>query len=245
MADKKKILDYLSQSVKEYSVGVDLIAEFGSPSMAAIYRRGSPRFMMPQVLAILRRLARSSAPVPSVTPAKQPKPLPKVVADAKAELHYIYLHMVDFHKRLLAMGDDNSPEQCKARVALMARRDPFVQCFVELNHLVDDYFATDAVSPRLIEIVSLLTSHPAPADTSSRPQLQQFSDLDLAKEYKRIKSTINRRINQLRYSSSRKQKQLNPMPDSPERKRVVAELARLKAYLFDIMQEQRNRGLIN
>lgn len=245
MADKKKILDYLSQSVKEYSVGVDLIAEFGSPSMAAIYRRGSPRFMMPQVLAILRRMARSASPAPEPNkPLHSQKSLPKAIADAKVLLHILYLSMVDYHKQLLAMGDDNSPERCQQRVNLMKKRAPYIDCFVELNHLVDDYFATDKISDRLVELVGIHNGQPLDKPNTSH-SLQQFSDLDLAKEYKRTKSNINRRINKLRFQSTRKQPQLNPMPDSPARRKVVAELSECKAYLKAIMQEQRNRGLIN
>lgn len=257
MADRKKILDYLGATVKEYAVGVDLIAEFGSQTMAASYRNASPRFMMPQVLALLRRLAnapssqvKKSNPTIVSSGVNQPAIVsggsrPKVISDAKALLHQLYLSMVDYHNRLLAMGDDNRTEICQQRVQLMKERQPYVEHFVELDDLVRDYFATDTVPSRLSELVSILNSHPVEElPSSDADKLSSFSDLDLAKEYKRTKSNINRRQNKLRFQSPTSKPELNPMPDGPLRKQVEAELAQLKVYIKAIMAEQQKRGLI-
>lgn len=252
MADTKKIFDYLDASVKDYAVGVDLIAEFGSPTMAASYRNASPRFMMPQVLALLRRLARTSKPTAfteaktttAVEPQHPKATYPKVITEAKNLLHSLYQKMVDFHNQLLAMGDDNSTEKCAQRVELMKLRQPYIDNFVLLDDLVRDFFATDQVPDKLVELVGVLTSKSEePAPETMAEKLKSYSDLDLALEYKRTKSSINRRINKLRFQSSTSKPTLNPMPDSPARKKVEAELKDLKAYIKAILAEQQARGL--
>lgn len=247
MADTKKILDWLGQNVKNYHEGVELIAEFGSPTMAASYRNASPRFMLPQVTALLRRLA--NAPKRPIDKPKQPpqdKPqIPEVVRTAKNLLHTLYLSMVSYHNALLSLGDENSDDKIKARVEIFKARQPYIDSFCELDALVKDYFATLEVPARLQELVDILTKpNPDPKSEQSSFKYSDFTEYELAKEYKRIKSRINRSINKLRFSVTRVMKELNPLPDGPLRKQVESELAAYRAELKQIIVEQRKRGLI-
>lgn len=255
MTENAKISAWLSSNVKNYYEGVELIAEFGSQTMAASYRNASPRFMLPQVIALLRRLANSKqrpTDKPQQPPQDKPqqppqdKPqIPEVVRTAKNLLHSLYLSMVSYHNALLSLGDENTDEKIKARVEIFKARQPYIDSFCELDALVKDYFATLEVPARLQELVDILTKpQQDPLPPSDGTKYGEFSDYELAKEYKRIKSRINRSINKLRFSVTRVMKELNPLPDGPLRKQVESELASYRAELKQIIVEQRKRGLI-
>ena len=112
MDKNKDISDWLNASVKDYQRGIDLIERYGSRAAARTYRHASPDYMLPKVEAYLRRLANLYNPSIASTPSK-PASIPAPIRRAKEHLHNLWLRLVDFHKRLLALGFDNTDQKKK------------------------------------------------------------------------------------------------------------------------------------
>ena len=114
----KKILAWLNQDDKDYSQGVELLQLATSAATANRFRRGNPSLLLPHLVAFLRRIAgpsvtssvKTTSPIPSV---KSTASIPEPIRRAKDKLHDLWLRLVDFHKRLLALGFDNSDEKKK------------------------------------------------------------------------------------------------------------------------------------
>lgn len=117
-AEKTKIiLAWLNQDDKDYSQGVELLQLATSPATANRFRRGNPSLLLPHLVAFLRRIAGETggspvAPVKPITPAPI-QSTPDAIRRAKDKLHDLWLRLVDFHKRLLALGFDNTEEKKK------------------------------------------------------------------------------------------------------------------------------------
>ena len=114
----KKILAWLNQDDKDYSQGVELLQLATSPATANRFRRGNPSLLLPHLVAFLRRIAGPSvtSTVKRDTGASPVNPTPSIpepIRRAKDKLHDLWLRLVDFHKRLLALGFDNTDEKKK------------------------------------------------------------------------------------------------------------------------------------
>lgn len=115
---KEKILEWLNQNDKDYNQGVELLELATSAITANRFRRGNPALLLPHLVAFLRRIANLYSPsiqsIPSIasTPSK-PASIPEPIRRAKDKLHGLWLRLVDFHKRLLALGFDNTDEKKK------------------------------------------------------------------------------------------------------------------------------------
>lgn len=124
---KEKILEWLNQNDKDYNQGVELLELATSAITANRFRRGNPSFLLPHLVAFLRRIAGETGGSPvnrgsGVSPVKRdsgaspvnPTPsIPEPIRRAKDKLHDLWLRLVDFHKRLLALGFDNTDEKKK------------------------------------------------------------------------------------------------------------------------------------
>lgn len=249
---KEKILAWLNQDDKDYSQGVELLELATSPATANRFRRGNPSLLLPHLVAFLRRIAGSSvtstvkttSPIPSV---KSTASIPEPIRRAKDKLHDLWLRLVDFHKRLLALGFDNSDEKKKARVALMADRAPFIEAFEQLYLLKEEFFAYPEdqrqLPPDLIPLLDRLdgkptmaTDKPIPSINSIKytPDFSSLTPLELYKKRHALLMAITRRNNKLRFSQPTPAEQLNPMPDSPKRKAIESEIATLQQQLQEI-----------
>lgn len=248
---KEKILEWLNQNDKEYNQGVELLELATSAITANRFRRGNPSLLLPHLVAFLRRIAgttvtstvKTTSPIPSV---KSTASIPEPIRRAKDKLHDLWLRLVDFHKRLLALGFDNTDEKKKARVALMADRAPFVEAFEQLYLLKEEYFAYPEdqrqVPPDLLSLLDRLDgratgSKPVNRDSGSQPVKTNFSSLSPLELYKKrhaLLMAITRRNNKLRFSQPTPAEQLNPMPDSPKRKAIESEIATLQQQLSEI-----------
>lgn len=114
----KKILAWLNQDNKDYSQGVELLQLATSPATANRFRRGNPSLLLPHLVAFLRRIAGDTgsspvAPVKPITPIPSIPSTPIAIRRVKEKLHDLWLRLVDFHKRLLALGFDNTEEKKK------------------------------------------------------------------------------------------------------------------------------------
>lgn len=115
---KEKILEWLNQNDKDYNQGVELLELATSAITANRFRRGNPALLLPHLVAFLRRIAgpsvtstvKTASPIPSV---KSTASIPAPIRRAKDKLHDLWLRLVDFHKRLLALGFDNTDEKKK------------------------------------------------------------------------------------------------------------------------------------
>lgn len=249
---KEKILEWLNQNDKDYNQGVELLELATSAITANRFRRGNPALLLPHLVAFLRRIAGPSAtssvkttsPIPSV---KSTASIPEPIRRAKDKLHDLWLRLVDFHKRLLALGFDNTDEKKKARVALMADRAPFVEAFEQLYLLKEEYFAypegSRQLPPDLIPLLDRLDGRATGSqpvnkwDAGSQPVKTNFSSLTPLELYKKrhaLLMAIKRRNNKLRFSQPTPAEHLNPMPDSPKRKAIESEIATLQQQLSEI-----------
>ncbi|MBR3987499.1 MAG: hypothetical protein IKK04_10155 [Bacteroidales bacterium] len=249
---KEKILEWLNQNDKDYNQGVELLELATSAITANRFRRGNPALLLPHLVAFLRRIAgpsvtssvKTTSPIPSV---KSTASIPEPIRRAKDHLHSLWLRLVDFHKRLLDLGFDNSDEKKKARVALMADRAPFIEAFEQLYLLKEEFFAypegSRQLPPDLIPLLDRLdgkptmaTDKPIPSIKSikSTPDFSSLSPLELYKKRHALLMAITRRNNKLRFSQPTPAEQLNPMPDSPKRKAIESEIATLQQQLQEI-----------
>ena len=115
---KEKILEWLNQNDKDYNQGVELLELATSPATANRFRRGNPALLLPHLVAFLRRIAGETGVSPvkrdSGTSPVNPTPsIPEPIRRAKEHLHNLWLRLVDFHKRLLALGFDNTDQKKK------------------------------------------------------------------------------------------------------------------------------------
>lgn len=124
---KEKILEWLNQNDKDYNQGVELLELATSAITANRFRRGNPALLLPHLVAFLRRIAGETGASPvnrdsGASPVKRdsgaspvnPTPsIPEPIRRAKDKLHDLWLRLVDFHKRLLALGFDNTDEKKK------------------------------------------------------------------------------------------------------------------------------------
>lgn len=121
---KEKILEWLNQNDKDYNQGVELLELATSAITANRFRRGNPALLLPHLVAFLRRIAGPSAshggsgasPVKRDSGASPVNPTPSIpepIRRAKDKLHDLWLRLVDYHKRLLALGFDNTDEKKK------------------------------------------------------------------------------------------------------------------------------------
>lgn len=125
---KEKILEWLNQNDKDYNQGVELLQLATSAITANRFRRGNPSLLLPHLVAFLRRIAgpsvtssvKTTSPIPSIqsipsiasTPSKPPS-ISEPIRRAKEHLHNLWLRLVDYHKRLLALGFDNTDQKKK------------------------------------------------------------------------------------------------------------------------------------
>lgn len=258
----KKILAWLNQDDKDYSQGVELLQLATSPATANRFRRGNPSLLLPHLVAFLRRIAgdtgsspvnrgSGASPVNRDSGASPVNPIPEPIRRAKDKLHDLWLRLVDFHKRLLALGFDNSDEKKKARVALMADRAPFIEAFEQLYLLKEEYFAypegSRQLPPDLIPLLDRLDGKPTGETGSqpdkpitpnpsnkSTPDFSSLTPLELYKKRHALLMAIKRRNNKLRFSQPTPAEHLNPMPDSPKRKAIESEIATLQQQLQEI-----------
>lgn len=248
MNKTQEISAWLNASDKDYQRGVDLIERYGSRAAARTYRHASPDYMLPKVEAYLRRLANLySTATPAIPATKSTTAIPAPIRRAKDHLHSLWLRLVDFHKRLLALGFDNTEEKKKERLALMADRAPFIEAFQQLYLLKEEFFAYPEdqrqVPPDLIPLLDRLDGKPTKASDKSipsiksikpTPDLSTLSPLELYKKRHALLMAITRRNNKLRFSQPTPAEQLNPMPDSPKRKAIESEIATLQQQLQEI-----------
>ncbi len=130
---KEKILEWLNQNDKDYNQGVELLELATSAITANRFRRGNPALLLPHLVAFLRRIAgetgaspvnrdsgaspvkrdSGASPVRRDSGASPVNPIPEPIRRAKEHLHNLWLRLVDFHKRLLALGFDNTEEKKK------------------------------------------------------------------------------------------------------------------------------------
>lgn len=130
---KEKILEWLNQNDKDYNQGVELLELATSPATANRFRRGNPALLLPHLVAFLRRIAgetggspvnrgsgaspvkrnTGASPVKRDSGASPVNPIPEPIRRAKDKLHDLWLHLVDYHKRLLALGFDNTDQKKK------------------------------------------------------------------------------------------------------------------------------------
>lgn len=255
--ENNEIQAWLDANVKDYAAGVELLARYGTPGMARSFRAGSPRFLLPQLTAILRRLSlKKSIPstksIPSIqsTPSQPPSaPLPEPITIAKSRLHELWLHLVTFHQKLLALGTANDDITKAKRIALMNERQPYIDAFSQLYLLKEEYFALPegkrTIPPALVSLLATLDGKPDPTPsipsinpiTSTPPsQKNDLSNLDPLERHnlrRAILEKIRRRQNKLKYQQDTPGT-LNPMPDGPRRKKIESQLASLQSRLEEI-----------
>ena len=253
--ENNEIQAWLDANVKDYAAGVELLARYGSPSMARSFRAGSPRFLLPQLTALLRRLSQkkslpSTKSIPSIqsTPSQPPSaPLPEPITIAKSRLHELWLHLVTFHQKLLALGTANDDETKAKRVALMNERQPYIDAFSQLYLLKEEYFALPegkrTIPPALVSLLATLDGKPDPtpsipsinsiSSTPTSPDLANLDPLELHNLRRATLEKIRRRQNKLKYQQDTPGT-LNPMPDGPRRKKIESQLASLQSLLEEI-----------
>ena len=112
---KEKILEWLNQNDKDYNQGVELLELATSAITANRFRRGNPALLLPHLVAFLRRIAGPSASHggSGASPVNPTPSIPEPIRRAKDKLHDLWLRLVDYHKRLLALGFDNTDEKKK------------------------------------------------------------------------------------------------------------------------------------
>ena len=121
---KEKILAWLNQDDKDYSQGVELLELATSAITANRFRRGNPALLLPHLVAFLRRIAgetgvspvnrgSGASPIKRDSGASPVNPIPEPIRRAKDKLQDLWLHLVDYHKRLLALGFDNTDQKKK------------------------------------------------------------------------------------------------------------------------------------
>lgn len=256
MSDKNEQINaYLSQNVKSFDDGLRLLEEFGPVNLAARLRRGNPKAMMPRLISLLRNLAwqpgtttvRSSQPQQPNSPSTEPVPISR----AKDKLHEVYLQIVDFHKQLIALGDDNSEHTKAARVAIISRRNPYLDAFYQLWDLKEDYFAHPegkrVIPPQLIQLLDILdgkASQDPPRQISAiNDQFSTLSDLEIIKKRHAVRQAITRRQNQLRFQQNTPAPSLDPMPTSPKRCKIESEISDLQQQLEILDNIIKSRGI--
>lgn len=269
MSDKNEQINaYLSQNVKSFDDGLRLLEEFGPVNLAARLRRGNPKAMMPRLISLLRNLAwqpgttthssqltvhssqttdHSSQPQQPNSPSTEPVPISR----AKDKLHEVYLQIVDFHKQLIALGDDNSEHTKAARVAIISRRKPYLDAFYQLWDLKEDYFAHPegkrVIPPQLIQLLDILdgkASQDPPRQISAiNDQFSTLSDLEIIKKRHAVRQAITRRQNQLRFQQNTPAPSLDPMPTSPKRCKIESEISTLQQQLEILDNIIKSRGI--
>ena len=262
MSEKNdQINAYLSQNVKSFDEGLHLLEKFGPANLAARLRHGNPKAMMPRLIAQLRHLAWQPTTTVHSSQPRQPnsqisilnsqftEPVP--ISRAKTKLHEVYLQLVDFHKQLLALGDDNSEHTKAARVAIISRRKPYLDAFNQLWDLKEDYFAHPegkrVIPPQLIQLLDILdgkASQDPPRQISAiNDQFSTLSDLEIIKKRHAVRQAITRRQNQLRFQQNTPAPALNPMPPSPKKVKIESEISTLQQQLEILDNIIKSRGI--
>jgi len=249
----EKISAWLESKVKNMDEGLALLKDAGFPELAERFARLNPQAALPRIQSHLQHalwlwssnqhnaeVVTPSAPRPikPTIPSKS-QPEPQVISRAKSHLHELYLKIVEYHKRLLALGDDNSEATKSARVALMNERQPFLDAFSLLWDLKEDYFAypegqrkVPAELQPLLDNLEGKAAAPSPEQQSDiTAQLASLSDLKLKEKRHAIRQQITRRQNKLRFQRNTPGDKLNPMPESPRRTKIENEIAELQAQL--------------
>ena len=107
---KEKILEWLNQNDKDYNQGVELLELATSAITANRFRRGNPAFLRRIAGPSVTSSVKTTSPIPSV---KSTASIPEPIRRAKDKLHDLWLRLVDYHKRLLALGFDNTDQKKK------------------------------------------------------------------------------------------------------------------------------------
>lgn len=244
-----EIDSFLQRDVKNYSEAVFLLQKYAGNTRAAFYSKANPKYYLDQVLAILSRLAHSTIAKPDAPADVQPRLIvpekrkyPEAIIRSKAKLHELWVALDKYHRTLVAMGDGNSDELCKARVALMAERQPYIEAFEELYIYQQHYFAEGFVRPELEQLLSRLDGE-IDAKAEQPNDYSQLDDLALVKKRNSVRSQIAKWQNMLRFQQKTPAAQLNPMPEGPKRSKIMADIKHRQLDLALLNEMIKERGL--
>lgn len=262
---KEEIFAWLRGNVKDYAAGVALVGKYGSRSSERVYACSKPEYKLGSLISYLRHLAglqpneevpaskaspRPAASAPQnrpATSASEAQQLPRAIVRAKAKLHDVWLRMNECHERLIALGTDNSDDTKAKRVAIMEERSPWIEAYNQLYEMKETYFALppeDAVVPAgLVDLLDRLDGKTTIKE--DKADYSALSDVELLKKIKAVRQAITRKQNKLRYQQDvpTADRTPNPMPDSPKRTRLEAEIAIHQKAFATLTNIKEQRGL--
>jgi chromosome segregation ATPase len=76
------------------------------------------------------------------------------IAQAKEYLKSLYIEIDKMHKQLHDLGDSNTPAIIKKRAKILKKRIPIIKLAAELYQLKEQYFKTNIIDDRLLQILS-------------------------------------------------------------------------------------------
>lgn len=249
--EQNEIITWLDDPQRNYADGVRLL-ERHQPNkhLVRVFSNRSPRFAMGDLMAELRRLARTAhltneATKENVPVSENKASVPGVVLTAKKMLHETWVKLSRFHTDLFNVGEGNSEKEVAARLQLMDQRDPLIERYNSLYLAKEAFFSGTLTEGQLQEVVSGKTfeavANPEPEKSKETTPLHRLSDLTLANAIHAAKQAINRYNNQLRYQSDTAQAVENPMKPCPRRDKIERKLAKRQASLAVLEEEMKKR----
>ena len=76
------------------------------------------------------------------------------IAQAKEYLKDLHIEIDKMHKQLHDLGDSNTPAIIKKRAKILKKRIPIIKLADELYQLKEQYFKTNIIDDRLLQILS-------------------------------------------------------------------------------------------
>lgn len=144
--------------------------------------------------------------------------------------------------------EDNSPEAVASRKEIGDSMDQLTSYMDALAPLKEAYDRHGTVPDKeaflaIAKQADKTPSEDTKVDNAAEIDYKQFDSAALKTRRKSLTNQITRKENQLLYQSDSKKEVENPMPDSPKRVKLLAQVEKLKAERSKVEYELAERGL--
>lgn len=146
------------------------------------------------------------------------------------------------------IAEDNSPEAVASRKEIGDSMDQLTSYMDALAPLKEAYDRHGTVPDKeaflaIAKQADKTPSEDTKVDNAAEIDYKQLDNAALKTRRKSLTNQITRKENQLLYQSDSKKEVENPMPDSPKRVKLLAQVEKLKAERSKVEYELAERGL--
>lgn len=224
MAQQKRLKDQIEELLNsndfDYDEAVDIYLKHGpNKSLARHFARNPRRYKGKLRWELFKMIGGTIEEFNGKKNVSNQRKFPPIINRIKEDLPALYNQRAELHKELVELGEDNSEETQEKAAQLGQQIDMLAYRHEALHRAKEDFFEKGII-PKEKDLYpeSVKPDDPDPYG------LKEKNPKEIMKRRSNLVSGITKDKNLLKYQSTKKLDEENPMPEGEERKKVEGRL---------------------